>query len=118
MVLFPAKSSAILGTYWLPACVLYCMLCCVEGYGQTESTLLCGTFKKMNKWVKPGSIGKAAPGYDVRIVNNMGKEVPRGEQAGGQLAFQIFLSAFKGKCYEVDIFCRSKHFNQYFLCMH
>jgi len=28
----------------------------------------------------PGSIGKAAPGYDVRIVNNMGKEVPRGEQ--------------------------------------
>jgi acyl-coenzyme A synthetase/AMP-(fatty) acid ligase len=55
----------------------------IEGYGQTESTLLCGTFKKMNKWVKPGSIGKAAPGYDVRIVNNMGKEVPRGEQAGG-----------------------------------
>jgi acyl-coenzyme A synthetase/AMP-(fatty) acid ligase len=62
---------------------VYCLLC-VEGYGQTESTLLCGTFKKMNKWVKPGSIGKAAPGYDVRIVNNMGKEVPRGEQAGGQ----------------------------------
>lgn len=51
-----------------------------EGYGQTESTLLCGTFKKMNKWVKPGSIGKPAPGYDVRIVNNMGKEVARGEQ--------------------------------------
>ncbi|XP_023342567.1 acyl-coenzyme A synthetase ACSM3, mitochondrial [Eurytemora carolleeae] len=51
-----------------------------EGYGQTESTLLCGTFKKMNKWVKPGSIGKPAPGYDVRIVNNMGQEVARGEQ--------------------------------------
>ena len=34
----------------------------------------------MSKWVKPGSIGKVAPGYDVRIVNNMGKEVPRGEQ--------------------------------------
>ena len=30
--------------------------------------------------MKPGSIGKVAPGYDVRIVNNMGKEVPRGEQ--------------------------------------
>lgn len=51
-----------------------------EGYGQTETTLLCGTFKKMNKWVKPGSMGKPAPGYDVRIVNNMGKEVARGEQ--------------------------------------
>jgi len=81
-------SSRDLETFSLPAHVLYCMLCCVEGYGQTESTLLCGTFKKMNKWVKPGSIGKAAPGYDVRIVNNMGKEVPRGEQAGGQLAFK------------------------------
>jgi acyl-coenzyme A synthetase/AMP-(fatty) acid ligase len=69
---------------------------CVEGYGQTESTLLCGTFKKMNKWVKPGSIGKAAPGYDVRIVNNMGKEVPRGEQAGGQLAFKEIFISFKG----------------------
>ena len=34
----------------------------------------------MAKWVKPGSIGKVAPGYDVRIVNNMGQEVPRGQQ--------------------------------------
>ena len=51
-----------------------------EGYGQTETTLLLGTFKKMSKWVKPGSMGKVAPGYDVRIVNNMGIEVPRGEQ--------------------------------------
>jgi acyl-coenzyme A synthetase/AMP-(fatty) acid ligase len=58
----------------------------------------------MNKWVKPGSIGKAAPGYDVRIVNNMGKEVPRGEQAGGQLTFQIIWSDLKGQCHEVDIF--------------
>jgi hypothetical protein len=49
----------------------------------------------MNKWVKPGSIGKAAPGYDVRIVNNMGKEVPRGEQAGG-LAFKGISISFKG----------------------
>jgi acyl-coenzyme A synthetase/AMP-(fatty) acid ligase len=62
-----------------------------EGYGQTETTLLCGTFKKMNKWVKPGSIGKAAPGYDVRIVNNMGKEVPRGEQAGGHTEATLHL---------------------------
>ena len=34
----------------------------------------------MNKWIKPGSMGKAAPGYDVRIVNNMGIEVARGQQ--------------------------------------
>ncbi len=84
-------SSAIPGSLGPIRCQhMYRLLSCVEGYGQTESTLLCGTFKKMNKWVKPGSIGKAAPGYDVRIVNNMGKEVPRGEQAGGQLAFKNF----------------------------
>ena len=58
-----------------------------EGYGQTETTLLCGTFKKMNKWMKPGSMGKPAPGYDVRVVNNMGIEVARGEQ--GNLAVKI-----------------------------
>lgn len=58
-----------------------------EGYGQTETTLLCGTFKKMNKWMKPGSMGKPAPGYDVRVVNNMGVEVPSGEQ--GNLAVKI-----------------------------
>ena len=71
-----------------------------EGYGQTESTLLCGTFKKMNKWVKPGSIGKAAPGYDIRIVNNMGKEVPRGEQGCGHLCLTHSKTNF-----ESIIFC-------------
>lgn len=49
-----------------------------EGYGQTETTLLAGTFKGME--VRPGSMGKAAPGYDLRIVNTMGQEVPRGAQ--------------------------------------
>jgi len=50
-----------------------------EGYGQTETTLLIGGFKKMSKGVKQGSIGKAGPGYDVRIVNTIGDEVPRGK---------------------------------------
>eukprot|EP00095_Tigriopus_kingsejongensis_P009197 maker-scaffold299_size217019-snap-gene-1.25 protein:Tk09197 transcript:maker-scaffold299_size217019-snap-gene-1.25-mRNA-1 annotation:"hypothetical protein BRAFLDRAFT_275193" len=49
-----------------------------EGYGQTETTLLAGNFEGID--VRPGSMGKPAPGYDVRIVNNMGKEVERGEQ--------------------------------------
>ena len=30
--------------------------------------------------VRPGSMGKSAPGYDVRRVDNMGREMPRGEQ--------------------------------------
>ncbi|XP_051552833.1 acyl-coenzyme A synthetase ACSM3, mitochondrial isoform X2 [Myxocyprinus asiaticus] len=36
-----------------------------EGYGQTETVLIAGTFKGMK--IKPGSFGKAAPGYDVQL---------------------------------------------------
>ncbi|MCR5217810.1 AMP-binding protein [Treponema sp.] len=43
-----------------------------EGYGQTESTVLAGTFPGME--VKPGSMGKSAPGYDVQIHNHDGKK--------------------------------------------
>ena len=35
-----------------------------EGYGQTETTLIAATSKDME--VRPGSMDKAAPGYDVR----------------------------------------------------
>ncbi|XP_069839907.1 acyl-coenzyme A synthetase ACSM3, mitochondrial-like isoform X2 [Dendropsophus ebraccatus] len=35
-----------------------------EGYGQTETVLICGTFKGMK--IKPGSMGKPSPGYDVQ----------------------------------------------------
>ena len=37
-----------------------------EGYGQTELTLVTGTFPGMD--IKPGSMGKPAPGYDIDIV--------------------------------------------------
>jgi len=75
-----------------------------EGYGQTETTLLLGTFKKMSKWVKPGSIGKVAPGYDVRIVNNMGKEMPRGEQGniGVRVKPEMPPGLFKGYCEDIQ----------------
>ncbi|XP_060063423.1 acyl-coenzyme A synthetase ACSM3, mitochondrial-like [Ylistrum balloti] len=45
-----------------------------EGYGQTETTLLCGTYPIMEN--KPGSMGKAAPGVDLRIVDDDGVELP------------------------------------------
>jgi len=75
-----------------------------EGYGQTETTLLIGTFKKMSKWVKPGSIGKVAPGYDVRIVNNMGVEVARGEQGniGVRCKPQVPPGLFQGYCEDLQ----------------
>lgn len=75
-----------------------------EGYGQTETTLLLGTFKKMSKWVKPGSIGKVAPGYDVRIVNNMGIEVPRGQQGniGVRCKPKMPPGLFQGYCEDLQ----------------
>ncbi|XP_063171116.1 acyl-coenzyme A synthetase ACSM3, mitochondrial-like isoform X3 [Candoia aspera] len=35
-----------------------------EGYGQTETVLVCGTFKDMK--IKPGSMGKPSPVYDTQ----------------------------------------------------
>ena len=49
-----------------------------EGYGQTETALIAGTFKGME--MRPGSMGKPAPGMDVRVVDDSGEEVRRGEE--------------------------------------
>ncbi len=48
-----------------------------EGYGQTETTAMVGTFPGMK--IKPGSIGKVAPGYEVKILNARLDEVKPGE---------------------------------------
>ncbi|XP_061425926.1 acyl-coenzyme A synthetase ACSM3, mitochondrial-like isoform X4 [Lethenteron reissneri] len=56
-----------------------------EGYGQTETVLVCGTFKGMK--IKPGSMGKASPGYQVEVIDEQGKVVAAGEE--GDLAIRI-----------------------------
>ncbi len=43
-----------------------------DGYGQTETTLQIGNFPGQK--VKPGSMGRAAPGYRVRLVDADGAE--------------------------------------------
>ena len=48
-----------------------------EGFGQTETTAMICTFPGME--IKPGSIGKVAPGYEVKILNAKLDEVKRGE---------------------------------------
>ena len=48
-----------------------------EGFGQTETTLLAGTFTWMEP--KPGSMGKPSPQYDVHIVDDQGHDVAPGE---------------------------------------
>eukprot|EP00057_Strongylocentrotus_purpuratus_P007182 XP_011661656.1 PREDICTED: acyl-coenzyme A synthetase ACSM3, mitochondrial-like [Strongylocentrotus purpuratus] len=49
-----------------------------EGYGQTETVLMIGSFR-CNQ-VKPGSCGMAAPGHDMAIVDDDGNELPRGKE--------------------------------------
>jgi acetyl-CoA synthetase/medium-chain acyl-CoA synthetase len=49
-----------------------------EGYGQTETTRLVANFPGLE--IKPGSMGKPAPGCDVRVIDQGGNELPPGEQ--------------------------------------
>jgi acetyl-CoA synthetase len=48
-----------------------------DGYGQTETTLQVGNF--LGQWVKPGSMGRAAPGYRVRLVDADGVDQTEAE---------------------------------------
>lgn len=50
----------------------------MEGYGQTELTVVAGTFPWMQP--KPGSMGKAAPGYDLDLVREDGSSCEAGEE--------------------------------------
>jgi acetyl-CoA synthetase len=56
----------------------------MEGYGQTETTLVIGTYP----WCapKPGSMGVAGPQYDVDVLDNDGKPCAPGVQ--GQLVIR------------------------------
>jgi len=50
-----------------------------EVFGQTECNLVVGNNAKLFP-IRPGSMGKATPGFDVRIVNDNGEELSRGER--------------------------------------
>ena len=52
-----------------------------EGYGQTELTVVAGNFPWMTP--KPGSMGRAAPGYDLELIGRDGRVCEVGEE--GQL---------------------------------
>ena len=49
-----------------------------EGYGQTESTIICGNFMEYCD-IRPGSMGKPNPLYDVEVLNTNNKPVAPGE---------------------------------------
>ena len=50
-----------------------------EVFGQTECNLAVGNNAKLFP-IRPGSMGKATPGFDVRIVDEQGRELPNGER--------------------------------------
>ncbi len=54
----------------------------LEGYGLTEAAPAC-SFNRMERDAKPGSIGLALPGIDIRIVDEKGNDLPR--NATGEL---------------------------------
>ncbi|MCI8501553.1 MAG: AMP-binding protein [Oscillospiraceae bacterium] len=61
----------------------------MEGFGQTETTLVIANLVGMNP--KPGSMGKPNPQYDVDLVNADGETVPPGEVG------EIVIRTDKGK---------------------
>ncbi len=56
-----------------------------EGYGQTETPLLIGTFAWMP--ARPGSMGRPVPGYGVKLVEADGNECPPGQE--GEIVLDI-----------------------------
>ncbi|XP_014792146.1 PREDICTED: acyl-coenzyme A synthetase ACSM3, mitochondrial-like isoform X2 [Calidris pugnax] len=56
-----------------------------EGYGQTETVAICATLKGMK--IKPGSLGKPVPPYDVQIIDDRGAILPVGEE--GNIGIRI-----------------------------
>jgi acyl-coenzyme A synthetase/AMP-(fatty) acid ligase len=56
-----------------------------DGYGQTETVLLCGNFPGVK--VKPGSMGLPSPGFDLAVIDEEGRRTPVGEE--GDLALRI-----------------------------
>lgn len=64
-----------------------------DGYGQTENTLLIGTFVGVEP--KPGSMGRPSPVVKVAIVDEAGQELPVGEV--GDIAIdRDMVALFKG----------------------
>src|SRR5437667_4882336 len=56
-----------------------------DGYGQTETVLLCGNFPPIQ--VKPGSMGKPSPGFDVEVIDHDGNPLPPNKE--GDIAVKV-----------------------------
>ncbi|HZC04564.1 MAG TPA: AMP-binding protein [Ktedonobacterales bacterium] len=56
-----------------------------DGYGQTETVLICGNFPTED--VRPGSMGKPSPGFDLAVIDHEGREL--GPNKEGDIAVRV-----------------------------
>lgn len=56
-----------------------------DGYGQTESCILCANLP--GEEVRPGSMGRAAPGFSMAVIDDEGQPLPPGRE--GDLAVRV-----------------------------
>ncbi len=56
-----------------------------DGYGQTETVLICANFPPLE--VKPGSMGKPSPGFNLSVIDDSGNELPPNKE--GDIAVSI-----------------------------
>lgn len=86
----------------------------MEAYGQTELTVVIGTFPWMEP--KPGSMGKPAPGYDVDIVDDEGRSCEVGEE--GQIVVRTHakkpIGMFRGYYRDAELTTKVWHDDVYY----
>jgi acetyl-CoA synthetase/medium-chain acyl-CoA synthetase len=58
-----------------------------DGYGQTETVLLCANFPAKDLPIKPGSMGKPAPGIILNVIDDEGNIVPDNKE--GDIAVKV-----------------------------
>jgi acetyl-CoA synthetase len=58
-----------------------------EGYGQSETVVLVGNFRSLGREVRPGSMGRATPGFTLAILDEDLNEVPAGTE--GEIAVRV-----------------------------
>ena len=85
-----------------------------DGYGQTETVLLVANYRTMP--VKPGSMGKPMPGFEVAVVDEEGNEMPPDQE--GQIAVKIApqrpVGLFREYWKDTEAMERSFHGDWYF----
>lgn len=59
-----------------------------DGFGQTETVLICGNFQ--GNPIKPGSMGKPSPGVPLHVIDADGSECPTDVE--GDIALRVDLS--------------------------